>query len=61
MFLRGHMEVDRVLLTIDQNLFPDLPPRLDPVWIMMVLSNAAVALLIACLVFRRREVPYGAD
>jgi ABC-type transport system involved in multi-copper enzyme maturation permease subunit len=61
MFLRGHMELDRVLLTIDQNLFPDLPPRLDPAWIMMVLSNAAVALLLACLVFRRREVPYGAD
>lgn len=60
-FLSGHTEIDRVLMTIGQNLFPDLPPRLDPAWMAMVLSNAAVALLLACLAFRRREVPYGAD
>jgi hypothetical protein len=26
-----------------------------------VLANAAVALVLACLAFRKREVPYGAD
>ena len=28
---------------------------------LMVLANAAVALVLACLAFRQREVPYGAD
>lgn len=60
-FLSGFTGIDRVLMIIDQNLFPDLPPRPDGAWMVMVLSNAAVALLLACLVFRRREVPYGAD
>lgn len=60
-FLTAHPTIERGLATIDQNLFPDLPPRLDRVWILMVLSNAAVALVLACLAFRRREVPYGAD
>ena len=53
--------IQRALGVVEQNLFPDLPARLDSAWILMVLSNAAVALLLACLVFRRREVPYGAD
>lgn len=60
-FLAQHTGIGRVLSTIDRNLFPDAPPTLEPQWIVMVLSNAAVALLLACLAFRRREVPYGAD
>jgi ABC-type transport system involved in multi-copper enzyme maturation permease subunit len=44
-----------------QNLFPEPPPRLQASWLLMVASNAAVALVLACLCFRRREVPYGAD
>jgi ABC-type transport system involved in multi-copper enzyme maturation permease subunit len=60
-FLRGSNAIDRALMTIEQNLFPDAPMRLDERWLVMVLSNAAVALVLACLAFRRREVPYGAD
>jgi ABC-type transport system involved in multi-copper enzyme maturation permease subunit len=60
-FLNEHTSIERGLSVIDRNLFPDLPPRLDAAWTLMVLSNAAVALLLACLAFRRREVPYGAD
>ena len=60
-FLKDNNFPDRVLLTIERNLFPDLPPRFDGPWLVMVLCNAAVALLLACLVFRNREVPYGAD
>lgn len=60
-FLNEHTSIERGLNVIDRNLFPDLPPRLDAAWTLMVLSNAAVVLLLACLVFRRREVPYGAD
>lgn len=51
----------KVVKVIELNLFPDAPPAFDRQWLLLVLSNAAVALVLACLVFRRREVPYGAD
>ncbi|HYC88992.1 MAG TPA: hypothetical protein VEO54_07255 [Thermoanaerobaculia bacterium] len=62
-FLKAHTGIERGLMVIDRNLYPDLPvpPRFDTGWTLMVLSNAAIALLLACLAFRRREVPYGAD
>jgi ABC-type transport system involved in multi-copper enzyme maturation permease subunit len=60
-FLAEHTAIERSLELIDRNLFPDLPPRLEAGWMLMVLSNAAIALLLACMAFRRREVPYGAD
>jgi ABC-type transport system involved in multi-copper enzyme maturation permease subunit len=60
-FLTEHTELERSLMVIEANLFPELPPRLSGTWTLMVLANAAVALLLACLAFRRREVPYGAD
>ncbi|MGZ5449695.1 MAG: ABC transporter permease subunit [Thermoanaerobaculia bacterium] len=60
-FLNEHIAIERGLSIVDNNLFPDVPPRLDGPWILMVLANAAVALVLACLAFRRREVPYGAD
>jgi ABC-type transport system involved in multi-copper enzyme maturation permease subunit len=50
-----------VLEEISRNLFPDPPQALDRQWTLLVLSNAAVALVLACLIFRKREVPYGAD
>lgn len=53
--------VVRGIEEITNNLFPDAPRALDPHWLLLVLSNAAVALVIACLIFRKREVPYGAD
>lgn len=60
-FLTEHPAVERGLAAVDRNLFPDLPPSLDREWMLMVLANAAVALVLAVLAFRRREVPYGAD
>lgn len=60
-FLTEHAGIERALAAVEQNLFPDVPPRLDAQWTLMVLANAAVALVLACLVFRKREVPYGAD
>ena len=53
--------VTNALQQITNNLFPDAPRSLDRQWLLLVLSNAAVALVLACLIFRRREVPYGAD
>ena len=58
---RKYAAVGRALSVIEQNLFPEVPPRLDRQWLLLVLSNAAVALVLACLAFRSREVPYGAD
>jgi len=60
-FLSDHPIVERALSVVEQNLFPDLPQRLDAEWTLMVLANSAVALVLACLAFRKREVPYGAD
>ena len=60
-FLSAHPEIERALVVIEQNLFPDAPARLDWQWTLMIFTNAAVALVFACLAFGRREVPYGAD
>ncbi|HEX9985356.1 MAG TPA: hypothetical protein VGF69_19020 [Thermoanaerobaculia bacterium] len=53
--------IPRAIVWIDTNLFPDAPQRFSGEWTLMVLSNAAVALVAAALFFSRREVPYGAD
>jgi ABC-type transport system involved in multi-copper enzyme maturation permease subunit len=53
--------IARSLQWLSQNLFPDAPRLLNAGWVLMVASNAALALLLACLRFRTREVPYGAD
>lgn len=60
-WLRGHDQLDRAIVFVTQNLFPDAPRMLDWRWLLMVLSNAAIALVAACFIFRNREVPYGAD
>lgn len=46
---------------VDRNLFPDVPPVHDTGLLLLLVSNAAIALLLACLAFNQREVPYGAD
>jgi ABC-type transport system involved in multi-copper enzyme maturation permease subunit len=53
--------ISRAIAVIDQNLYPSAIPGLDWRWLLLVLSNAGVALTLACFVFRSREVPYGAD
>ena len=61
-FLRAHPAVMNGLAAIHANLFPDAPAiPFDRNWILMMVSNATVALLLACIIFSRREVPYGAD
>jgi ABC-type transport system involved in multi-copper enzyme maturation permease subunit len=61
LLVRRFPDVVDVLQVVDRNLFPDTPASFDRQWLLLVVSNAAVALVLACLVFRRREVPYGAD
>ena len=53
--------IGRAVMLLDQNLYPTAPTGLYAEWQLMVLSNAAVALVLACWIFRNREVPYGAD
>ncbi len=60
-FLRMHTGFERALQVVEANVFPELPPGLSATWSLMVLCNASMALVLACLAFRRREVPYGAD
>jgi ABC-type transport system involved in multi-copper enzyme maturation permease subunit len=60
--LREHPGVLEGFAAIRTNLFPDRPATpFDRNWILMMLCNASVALLLACVIFSRREVPYGAD
>jgi ABC-type transport system involved in multi-copper enzyme maturation permease subunit len=54
-------QLTRALTAISQNLYPDAPPRFSGDWLLLVTCNAAIALVLACLIFRRREVPYGAE
>lgn len=61
-FLRRNPAILQAMAKINYNLFPDTPMiPFDRSWIVMVLCNASVALLLACVIFSRREVPYGAD
>jgi len=60
--LREHPAVLESFGAIHRNVFPDNPAiPFDRNWILMMLCNASAALLLACVIFSRREVPYGAD
>lgn len=60
--LRAHPGFIGAIGAVHANLYPE-PPMVpfDRTWLLMIYGNAAVALLLACLIFGRREVPYGAD
>ncbi len=60
-FFREHTWLARGLRAMTDNLFPTTTQEFSRQWALMVLTNAAIALFLACIVFRRREVPYGAD
>lgn len=60
-FLTSYPGIEKAVSVVGDNLFPDVVPQFAAGWLLLVLSNAAVAILLACLAFRRREVPYGAD
>ena len=62
-FARGKLPVwlATAIKFVQNNLFPDAPPAFDVDWLLLILSNAAIALVIACFAFSKREVPYGAD
>jgi len=54
-------ELLKAIRWVHGNLFPETPSGFDRNWLLLVACNAAIALLLACLAFRNREVPYGAD
>jgi ABC-type transport system involved in multi-copper enzyme maturation permease subunit len=61
LFLEHSPGIERGVTLVHNSLFPEFPPQLDTRWLLLVLTEAAVALALACLAFRTREVPYGAD
>lgn len=60
-FIEAHPEILEVLVTIDNALFPSVPPELNVAWLLRSGSLVVVALALACLAFQRREVPYGSE
>lgn len=60
-FLERHPGIELRLISVDDALFPSVPPQWTAAWTLRTLAIAAVALVLACLAFERREVPYGAD
>lgn len=60
-FIMRHPGITESVQWVERNLFPDAPPRFDRDWTLLVFTNAAIAVVLACLIFRKREVPYGAD
>ena len=60
-FVREHPEVPKAITWLETNIFPERPASLDRQWVLMIFCNTAIALALACVIFRRREVPYGAD
>ena len=60
-FLRTRPEIETSVAAVAQLLFPEPIARFDSGWLLRVIGLTAVALLLACIAFGRREVPYGAD
>ena len=60
-FFDRHPVFGAAVATVARNLFPTRPNDFNMDYYLLILSNTAVALLLTCLIFRRREVPYGAD
>jgi ABC-type transport system involved in multi-copper enzyme maturation permease subunit len=60
-FFNSHPAVGKAIAAVARNLYPARPSDFNMDYYLLILSNTAVALLLTCLIFRRREVPYGAD
>lgn len=54
-------QIQRAVAEVDDVLFTSLPPLFDAAWIARTLAVAAIAVVIGCIAFERREVPYSAD
>jgi len=54
-------KIQLLVARVDDVLFTSLPPTLTIAWIARTLAVAAVAIVLGCAAFERREVPYGAD
>lgn len=53
--------IGRSLRWLVENVYPQPPRDIDGPWMLLVASNAVIIVILTCLVYRRREVPYGAD
>ena len=60
-YLESHPPIERGVAAADDFFFASAPETLQWLWVLRVLASVAIALLLACLAFARREVPYGSD
>lgn len=59
--IEAHPMIQTGAVFVHDQFYPDPAPLLDPKIALLVFSNSAIALLLASIIFSRREVPYGAD
>jgi ABC-type transport system involved in multi-copper enzyme maturation permease subunit len=59
--LNRYPGIERGLIAFDEFLFPAIPAELHGGWMIRLLATAIVSLVLACLAFDRREVPYGPE
>lgn len=60
-FIDQHPELQQVVTSIDDAIFPSAPDHLTNAWLLRSTALIVTSLALACLTFQRREVPYGAD
>jgi hypothetical protein len=60
-YLERHPGIERGVARVSEVLFTEAPEELNWQWSIRVVASAAIALLIACLAFRQREVPYASE
>jgi ABC-type transport system involved in multi-copper enzyme maturation permease subunit len=60
-FLAAHPAIVRTASFIEQQFNPAPPPDFSLKFVLTIATNTAIALVLAAVIFSRREVPYGAD
>lgn len=59
--LESHPIIEQSLIKLDDIVFASAPPEMTWQWLAQVIVTIAIVLLLACVAFRRREVPYAPD
>jgi ABC-type transport system involved in multi-copper enzyme maturation permease subunit len=60
-FLAAHTWVQKTASFIHDQFYADAPALLSADYALLVAANAAIIIVLASMIFLRREVPYGAD
>ena len=60
-FLQRYPQIERGVMMVDDVLYPAMPQQVSGGWFARVALVAIIAIVLACLAFERREIPYGMD